>query len=330
MERALRQKAVADKKENIPLHNFLPFFAALFCFAVDHILPMHNDIMAKNKGYFHIFMIFSCVFLLVLALYSIISPAFARKFRYRSAFIAVAFLFLNLYNVATEKMLWLPQLYFPFPDRILNVFISEYRVLLKCVCHSTCLQFLGLLIGALSGFFTGLLIGWSKKAHYWIYPLVKLMGPIPSTAWIPITLVAFPTTFGASAFLVALSVWFPVTVQTSSGIQNAEKAYFEVASTLGASTPYQIAHVAVPTALPSIFLGLFSGICSSFITLMTAEMLGVKYGIGWYVNWQREIMSYANVYAGLIIIAVFCYFFITLLFKLRSRWLAWQKGVIQW
>ncbi|MEL7624762.1 MAG: ABC transporter permease subunit [Clostridiales bacterium] len=330
MEKVLIRSAAAKKETSILFHHFLPLLSALFCLAVDRILPMHDDIMVKNRGYFHIFMIISCAVLLALALYSMFSPGFAKKFRYRAAFIAVAFLLLNLYNLVTEKLLLLPQLYFPFPDKILNVFIGEHRVLLKCLLHSTRLQFIGLAFGVVSGFLTGLLIGWSKKAHYWINPLVKLMGPIPSTAWIPITLVAFPTTFGASVFLVALSVWFPVTVQTSSGIQNAEKAYFEVASTLGASTRYQIAHVAVPAALPSIFLGLFSGVCSSFITLMTAEMLGVKYGIGWYVNWQREIMSYANVYAGLIIVALFCYLFITLLFKFRSRWLAWQKGVIQW
>ncbi len=330
MERIIVQKAVVQKEPELRLFYFLPLLSALFCLAVDRILPMHDDIMVKNKGYFYVFLLLSCAVLLGLALYSFISPSFAKNFRYRAAFIAAAFLMLNLYNVSTEKLLLLPQLYFPFPDKILNVFIGEHRVLLKCLLHSTRLQFTGLAFGVISGFLTGLLIGWSKKAHYWINPLVKLMGPIPSTAWIPITLVAFPTTFGASVFLVALSVWFPVTVQTSSGIQNAEKAYFEVASTLGAGTGYQIAHVAVPAALPSIFLGLFSGVCSSFITLMTAEMLGVKYGIGWYVNWQREIMAYANVYAGLIIVALFCSLFITLLFKFRGRWLAWQKGVIQW
>ena len=78
------------------------------------------------------------------------------------------------------------------------------------------------------------------------------------------------------------------------------------------------------------FLGLFNGTCSSFITLVTAEMLGAKYGIGWYINWQKEMMAYANVYTGLIIIAVTFFILITLLFKFRDRVLAWQKGVIKW
>jgi NitT/TauT family transport system permease protein len=63
---------------------------------------------------------------------------------------------------------------------------------------------------------------------------------------------------------------------------------------------------------------------------MTAEMLGVKYGIGWYINWQREVLGYANVYAGLITIAVTFSLIITLLFKVRDRLLSWQKGFIKW
>lgn len=86
----------------------------------------------------------------------------------------------------------------------------------------------------------------------------------------------------------------------------------------------------VPAAMPSIFLGLFNGICGSFVALMTAEMIGAKYGIGWYVNWQKEMMAYSNVYAGLIVIAVMFYLVITVLFKIRDRVLGWQKGVIKW
>lgn len=107
-------------------------------------------------------------------------------------------------------------------------------------------------------------------------------------------------------------------------------SYFEVSSTLGAGSFYRIAKVGIPAAMPHMFLGLFNGTCSSFITLVTAEMLGAKYGIGWYINWQKEMMAYANVYAGLIIIAVTFFILITLLFKFRDRVLAWQKGVIKW
>ena len=59
-------------------------------------------------------------------------------------------------------------------------------------------------------------------------------------------------------------------------------------------------------------------------------MLGAKYGIGWYINWQKDMMAYANVYAGLIVMSLTCYCIITLLFRARDKVLVWQKGVIKW
>ncbi len=129
--------------------------------------------------------------------------------------------------------------------------------------------------------------------------------------------------------LIALAVWFPTTVLTSSGIASIPNSYFEVSSTLGAGSLYRIVKVGIPAAMPHMFLGLFNGTCSSFITLVTAEMLGAKYGIGWYINWQKEMMAYANVYAGLIIIAVTFFILITLLFKVPRSRAAWQKGSYQ-
>jgi NitT/TauT family transport system permease protein len=82
--------------------------------------------------------------------------------------------------------------------------------------------------------------------------------------------------------------------------------------------------------MPHIFLGVWNGACASFITLVTAELVGARYGIGWYINWQKEMLSYANVYAGLIIIALSFFVIVTLLFKVRDRLLGWQKGVIKW
>lgn len=113
-------------------------------------------------------------------------------------------------------------------------------------------------------------------------------------------------------------------------IQSTNQVHFEVSSTLGASTLYKVLHVAIPSAMPSIFLGIFYGTVSSFATLMAVEMNGNSSGIGWYINWQKQVMMYDGVYAGLIIIAVLCSLILTLLFKVRDRILVWQKGVIKW
>ena len=61
-----------------------------------------------------------------------------------------------------------------------------------------------------------------------------------------------------------------------------------------------IQRVAIPAALPNVFVGLFMGLYYSFAVLVVAEMLGAKYGLGWYLQFQTAYSAYANVYAALI------------------------------
>lgn len=249
---------------------------------------------------------------------------------YRAPFIAGVILFFNIMNILSVKTAVLPVLYFPSLDRVIGTFFEDRELIIKCVGYSTGILLSGVFGGLLVGFVMGVGVGFSPKISYWINPLVRILGPIPPTAWIPIFLLIFPTARTASAFMIGLAVWFPTVVLTSSGISNVKNSFFEVGATLGANSFQRIVRIGIPAAMPSIFLGLFNGICSSFVTLMTAEMIGAKYGMGWYVNWQKEMMCYANVYAGLTVIAIMFYLVITVLFKVRDKVLIWQKGVIKW
>ncbi|HEX2946984.1 MAG TPA: ABC transporter permease subunit [Clostridia bacterium] len=308
----------------------LPPASAAVTLLVHLLVPDNPGYMQKPLPYFTAALIITLAATLLFSILSLFKQPIREKYTYKAWFIAAAILFLNLYNVVTLKLMLIPVIYFPSPDRILKVFAEEWQFLLKCLGYSARLLGTGYVIGAAAGITVGILVGWSRKWSYWVNPLIKLVGPIPSTAWVPIALVSFPTSFHASVFLIALAVWFPTTVLTSSGISNVKNAYFEVSSTLGANTVQKVFRIALPDAMPSIFIGIFNGTCSSFLTLMTAEMLGVKFGIGWYINWQREMLSYANVYAGLIVIAVTFSLIITVMFRIRDRVLGWQKGVIKW
>jgi NitT/TauT family transport system permease protein len=312
------------------LKKILPLLSAVAALLVHLLVPNSPKFFEKPLPYLtFILSAVSIAFFICIAV-SFFKKDFGEKYTHITPFYAAALLAINIYNIVTLKLMLIPPIYFPCMDKILNVFVKDKLFLLTCLAHSARLLFSGFGVGLICGLTTGILAGWSKRWSYWITPLIKIIGPIPSTAWIPIALVCFPTSRQASVFLIALAVWFPTTILTSSGISNVKNAYFEVASTLGANTFQKIFKIALPDAMPSIFIGVFNGTCASFLTLMTAEMLGVKFGIGWYINWQREVLAYANVYAGLITIAISFSLIITALFKLRDRLLGWQKGVIKW
>src|SRR5439155_25555855 len=83
---------------------------------------------------------------------------------------------------------------------------------------------------------------------YWGMPVLQGVGPIPATAYIPLALVLFTDAFLSGAALIALAVWFPVTMLTASGIANVPVSYLDVARTLGAGRGYLIFRVAIPAA----------------------------------------------------------------------------------
>ena len=250
--------------------------------------------------------------------------------RHMCPIFTAAILLLGLWDVVTLGFQLLPLPYFPGPAAILRSLISDRAVLLDSTLHSLALLLSGYGVGVLVGLVSGICIGWAAPIRYWGMPLLKIVGPIPATAWIPLAMVVSPSAFVSAAGLIALAVWFPVTMLTASGISNTRAAYLDVARTLGAGRTYLIFRVAIPAAVPNIFIGLFMGLGASFLTLVVAESVGVKSGLGWYVSWAQGWAEYGKVYAALIIMAAFFSTVMTLLFKVRDHVLVWQKGMIKW
>ena len=250
--------------------------------------------------------------------------------RQRAPWLVVLGLLLTLWELATAKFAWLPLPFFPPPQAIIEVYTDDLPKLLDSVLASVKLQLGGYVIGAALGFLTGVSIGWSRTVGYWAHPILRFIGPLPATAWLPIAFFTFPSSWSASTFLIALATGFPVTVLTWSGVASVSNAYYDVARTLGAKPSFLVLKVAIPAALPHVFVGLFMGLGSSFAVLVVAEMIGVKAGLGWYLQWAQGWAAYANMYAALIVMSLLCSGAITLLFKVRDRLLVWQKGVVKW
>jgi NitT/TauT family transport system permease protein len=244
--------------------------------------------------------------------------------------IAVAILFLCAWELITTGFRWLPMPYFPSPAGVLRSLLDDKTLLFDSTWHSLILLLSGYALGVAVAVLTGICIGWFAQARYWGMPILKIVGPIPATAWIPLAMVVSPSATMSAVGLIALAVWFPVTMLTASGISNTRASYLDVARTLGAGPAYLIFRVAIPAAMPNIFIGLFMGLGASFLTLVVAETVGVKSGLGWYVSWAQGWAEYGKVYAALVIMAAFFSSIMTLLFKVRDRVLIWQKGVIKW
>ena len=252
------------------------------------------------------------------------------RLRAAGPWLVVLALGLSAWELLTAKSAVLPAPFFAPPQSLAEVYVSDWSRILEGLFHSVRLLFIGIALGAVAGFLVGVLIGWSRLASYWIHPVLRVIGPLPTTALLPICFYFFPSSWATAIFLIALGTAFPVAILTWSGVASVNPGFYDVARTMGASPWFLVLRVAIPASLPQVFVGLFMGLGAAFSTLVVAEMLGVKSGLGFYLTWAQGWAAYPNMYAALIVMALLFSGVISLLFLLRDRVLSWQKGIVKW
>ncbi|MEA5025128.1 NitT/TauT family transport system permease protein [Desulfitobacterium sp. LBE] len=304
-----------------------PVAVAVTLFLQYYFLPNYK--FNTTTAVYPLFVGFFVLLLLGRFIGSFFSKKVHESLRAQAPFYSAVFIVLIIFDYLTLKTGKLPLPYFPWPDKILNAIIEDRVLLLDCIRNSLILLFTGYFFGGIVGLITGVTAGWSKKVHYWVMPLIKILGPIPSTTWLPIVLIIASSLFKGSVFLIALGVWYPVTIATLTGVANVRKSYFEVARTLGARQRRLIFKVAFPAAMPNIFQGLTQGMSVACTTLMVAEMMGVESGLGWYINWQKGWAEFGKMYAAVIVICLTFTVVNIVLTQVKKRVLRWQEGTIQ-
>ena len=270
------------------------------------------------------------VLLAILALAGERAGSIVQLLRPAGQWLVAAPLLLGAWEILTAKLGVLPSPFFAPPQSLIDVYSEDWRRLGISTAYSLRLLAHGFAAGGIVGFLVGATIGWSRVAGYWVHPVLRFLGPVPASALLPLAFFFAPSSYAAAVFLIALATSFPVAVLTWSGVASVNKSYYDVARTLGASEWFLVLRVAIPAALPQVFVGLFMGLGAAFSVLVTAEMMGVKAGLGWYLQWSQGWAAYSNMYAALIVMAILCSSLITLLFKVRDRALSWQKGTVKW
>lgn len=263
------------------------------------------------------------------ALFSFFNAGRRKRFLSRVPFRFAIGLAVALWDILGTKLLLLPQPFFPGPSRIIESFLMEGPYIAQNTLYSLRLFTVGFTSGVAIGVGTGILIGWFSKIYYWVYPVLKITGVIPAVAWMPFALTLFPSPFSAASFLIVICAWFPVAFLTAQGIASTPKIHFEVARTLGATTPYLVFRVAIPHAMPQIFTGISSANGFAFTTLVMSEMMGQPGGLGYYINASKVWSAYYKVFAAIIVMAVLFSVIMKIIGAVQKYVLRWQRGLLK-
>ena len=185
---------------------------------------------------------------------------------------------------------------------------------------------LGYAVAAMLAVPLGLLMGWSSKLLKMVRPLFELIRPIPPLAWIPIAILWFGIGIKSAAFIIFLGAFFPILLNTISGVLSIHPILIEAARTLHAKEKDIFVKVLLPGAVPSIFVGMRIGIGIGWMTLVAAEFTGVKegYGLGYMIMTARDIQRPDEILSGMLVIGVMGLLIDIGLRAIESRMIRWR------
>lgn len=184
-------------------------------------------------------------------------------------------------------------------------------------------MFSGYFAGAVAGAAVGLAMASSRWCQALLEPTVELLRPIPIPAIVPPLILILGIDDAMKIFVVAFSSFFPIVINTSQGARAVEPTLLAMCRTFGVSRLRALARVVLPASLPYVFAGLRVSLALALIVTVVAEMIAGSEGIGFYLVSMQYAMRPAEMYAGVVLIAITGYALNGLLLLAEQALLPW-------
>jgi NitT/TauT family transport system permease protein len=205
---------------------------------------------------------------------------------------------------------WLNVHLLPPPGDILRAFaeLAEDGVLFGHAAASLKRVLTGLLYACLAAFPLGIITASNPRIRAHIQPLIELLRPIPPIAWIPLAILWFGIRGDrASNFITFIAAFFPLFINTFSGIKHIEELHMNAAKCLGASRRMLLLDVALPSALPFVITGLRLSLGFAWMSVIAAELIASNSGLGYMIEINRSMLNTAHVICGMLTIGAIGY-----------------------
>ena len=201
---------------------------------------------------------------------------------------------------------------------------------------STRRVFTGFLAAMLIGIPLGLAMAVSRVFYGTVFPVFEVLRPIPPLAWVPASIIFWPTQEMSIAFVTFLGAFYAVVINVIGGAQAIDVRYYQAARSMGSSSWDIFRRIILPGTLPSIVVGATVGIGIAWAVVVAGEMIsgggsagsmgGAKGGgLGFFI-WNSYVGgSYTQIVVGMISIGIAGYVSSALLRKLGEVVTPWLR-----
>lgn len=190
----------------------------------------------------------------------------------------------------------------------------------------------GFIAAIIIGIPFGLLLAVSRTAYGIGFPVFEVLRPIPPLAWVPASIIFWPTQELSIGFVIFLGAIFTIVINVVGGARSIDTRYFQAARSMGSSQWDIFRRIILPGTLPSIAVGCEVGMGITWNVVVAAEMIsggGSQVGgtsgggLGFFI-WNSYVGgSYDQVVIGMISIGIAGYISSELLRALGRRVTPW-------
>jgi len=153
----------------------------------------------------------------------------------------------------------------------------------------------------------GLLMGTRRLAEDLLDPVVEVLRPISGIAWIPLALFMFGIGNALPVFIMTYAAFFPILLGTISGVRGVDRRLVDAARTMGVPARTIMTTIVVPAATPSLLVAIRLGVASAWTAVVAAGLIGAPSGLGYAIEWYRELLMTPQVMAFIAMIGVLGY-----------------------
>jgi len=188
--------------------------------------------------------------------------------------------------------------------------------------------FAGFVLGAIPGILLGIVMGINQTVRLMLDTTLSAIYVLPKIAIFPIVMLMFADPFGEGPKItvVALSVFFLMTINTMAGVRDIDPVFIMAGRNYGARGLQLFRHVIIPAAMPVIFAGLRLALGTALIVIISVEFLRAKQGVGFMTFYYWEVLNPEKMYAGLFVVMALGVVLTLALQWLQRRVMPWDRG----
>src|SRR5436309_14365429 len=188
----------------------------------------------------------------------------------------------------------------------------------------------GFVLAGAVGVPIGILMGRFRRVERFFLPLVSVLMPIPSLAWVPVFILWFGLGNTATIALVFYAATFPVIYSTWTGVRSVNRLWIRSAEAMGADEKALFQKVVLPGSLAFVITGFRQAFARAWIAVVGGEMIAAtNWGLGWVSLDSKDSFNTGVVVASLVAIGVLGLVFERVVFQSLERRTVGRWGMVR-